>query len=269
MFLIMKITTHKYTMSKVNTELVDEGLFEAACQKFVHRVQGANGIGTLSEKTVHAVLKYYYCPDEAHHEVKIGDYVADACIDGEIYEIQSKAFHLLRGKLTEFLKEYDVTVIYPVAITKFLRYVDPDTGEITSPKKSSKKGSIYDVVPELYGIKGFLNNPRLHIVICFIEMEEYKLLDGYGKDRKHHATKTDRIPTKIIGEFRIEEVDDYLKLLPEGLPERFTNKDISLLSGYHVSYCQMLTNVLSSVGLIDKVGKVGNALLYEIGHAGR
>jgi len=35
------------------------------------------GIGTLSEKTVHAIFKDYYEPDEDHQEIPIENYVAD------------------------------------------------------------------------------------------------------------------------------------------------------------------------------------------------
>ena len=35
------------------------------------------GIGTLSEKTVHAVMKNYYAPDTDMHEILIENFVAD------------------------------------------------------------------------------------------------------------------------------------------------------------------------------------------------
>ena len=34
------------------------------------------GIGTLSEKTVHAVMKNYYAPDTDMHEIPIENFVA-------------------------------------------------------------------------------------------------------------------------------------------------------------------------------------------------
>ena len=40
-----------------------------------HKIQ--MGIGTLSEKTIHAVLKNYYEPNIDYHEVVIGKFVAD------------------------------------------------------------------------------------------------------------------------------------------------------------------------------------------------
>lgn len=97
---------------------IDQKLFSEACYKMIGALQGQNGIGTLREKTIHSVLKYYYAPDCTYHEIKIGPYVADICVDGEIYEVQTRNFNTMRGKLDYFLQEHDVTIIYPVAHTK-------------------------------------------------------------------------------------------------------------------------------------------------------
>ena len=272
------MTRLEYTKSKMNTDCIDEALFDKAIEKCTGREKGARGIGTLSEKTTHAVLKYYYVPDEFCHEIKVfpgsRDFVADACMDGEIYEIQSASFYTMKNKLTLFLKEHDVTIIYPVAFTKYLRYVDKETGEISEAKKSPNRGTVYDILPELYGIKSFLNNKRLHFIISFIEMEEYKLLDGFGKSKKIKATKTDRIPLKILGEMRIDKKRDFLNFLPgftDGkkqkdcpLPKQFTNKDVAELTGFYLSYAEYLTNILCSLHLIKNIGYNGRYKLYSL-----
>lgn len=271
------MTSYQYTLSKLYTDYIDEELFNKAIKENVSREKGADGIGTLSEKTVHAVLKYYYVPDKSCHEIKVikeEDFVADACIDGEIYEIQSKSFYTMKEKLKLFLKNHDVTIVYPVAITKYLKYVDIETGEIKGGRKSSKRGSVYDILTELYGIKELLNNKRLHFIISFIEMEEYKLLDGWSKDKKRGATKTDRIPTKIIGEIRINRKKDFLNFLPGyengkrlkdcSLPKEFTTRDIEKLTGFNIGYAQYLLNILGSIDLIENIGKSGRLKLYKI-----
>ena len=51
--------------------------FQAAKDKIIGVDRQRIGIGTLSEKTVHAVLKNYLQPDEDHHEIPIEGYVAD------------------------------------------------------------------------------------------------------------------------------------------------------------------------------------------------
>ena len=97
------------------------------------------GIGTLGEKAVHATLKYYFEPDPACHEVKCLGYVADVLRDDHIYEIQSKQWYRLQKKLEVFLKEYQVTVVYPVITRKEICWVDPETGEEVERRISPKQ----------------------------------------------------------------------------------------------------------------------------------
>ena len=70
------------------------------------------GIGTLSEKTVHAVMKNYYAPDTDMHEIPIENFVADIYNGQEIIEIQTRAFNKMRRKLDAFLPLYPVTIGY-------------------------------------------------------------------------------------------------------------------------------------------------------------
>lgn len=270
---------HEFTLSKINTQYLDEALFNKARSFIAGINKGSAGIGTYMEKGVHSLLKYYYVPDSDCHEVIIDDdrrFVADACKEGEIYEIQSKQFYKMRGKLEVFLKDHDVTIVYPIALTKRLIYIDPETGELSKPRISSKKGCLYDVVSELYSIKGFLDNPKLHFIMCFIEMDEYKLLDGWSKDKKKGATKTDRFATKILGEFRINEKRDLLTLLPgvkrtgkravksELLPKEFTSKDVAESSGCSQADAGILLNILCHIKLIEKTGKKGRSYTYKL-----
>lgn len=263
-----------FSQSKVQTDTIDTEAFEKALEIITSKSDRRNGVGTLSEKTVHAVLKYYYVPNESYHEVKMGSYVADALYDGEIYEIQSKSFYTMKPKLDYYLKDHEVTIIYPIPVNKTLYYINPETGEMSDKRLSSKKGKLYDIVPELYGIKEYLTNKKLHFILCFIDMDEYKILDGWSKDKKRGATKMDRTPTKILGEFRIDKKRDFLNLLPGyengkrqkdcPIPSEFTNKDIASLTGTHVSYAQILLNILCHLKLAYKIGTKGRCNLYSM-----
>ena len=62
-----------------------------------------NYIGTFYEKSLHAVLKNYYEPDEDKQEIPIENYVADIYADGQIIEIQTRNFNVTRDKLKAFL----------------------------------------------------------------------------------------------------------------------------------------------------------------------
>ena len=89
------------------------------------------GIGTLSEKTVHAVMKNYYAPDTDMHEIPIENFVADIYTGQEIIEIQTRQFNRMRGKLQAFLPLYPVTIIYPIPYEKWLIWIDEDSGELS------------------------------------------------------------------------------------------------------------------------------------------
>lgn len=259
-----KINTNKNSINISSTNNIDYDLFDRSCMEVIGRQQGANGIGTLSEKTVHAVLKYYYAPKEKYHEVRIGNYVADICREGEIFEIQTRNFNTLRSKLDCFLQDHDVTIVYPIANIKYLRWVNPDTGEILPPRKCPKKGNIYNIIPELYKIKYYLPNENLHFIMTFLDMEEYRMLDGWSKDKKKGATKTDKIPTGIAGEIRIDCKEDYLKFLPDDLPENFTSKDVAVCCKISIGLSGVLLHILHYLNLIERTGKKGNAYLYKI-----
>ena len=109
---------------------MDEKRFEEAKNKIIGKSKNREGIGTLKEKTVHAVLKYYYAPDEKMHEVPIGHYVADIYTGKAILEIQNGNFYKMRSKLDAFLKEYPVTIIYPIPHKKWIIWMDEETGEL-------------------------------------------------------------------------------------------------------------------------------------------
>ena len=104
--------------------------FAAAKERIIGKNRERNGIGTLSEKTVHAVLKNYYAPDETQHEIPVEGCVADIFNGKEIIEIQTRSFDRMRPKLERFLPLYPVTIVYPIPYCKHVFWIDEETGEI-------------------------------------------------------------------------------------------------------------------------------------------
>ena len=233
--------------------MVDGELFIQAKNIMLGKMQGEKGIGTMSEKSVHAVLKYYYAPDEAYHEVPIGRYVADTCVDGEIHEIQTRQFYRMNDKLSYFLDEgMEVNIVYPVSVENTIIWIDPTTGVVEKSRTTKTPKKIYKVFRELYGIRDLLENEHLHLKMALLKTEDYRLLDGYGPTKKKRATKTDKMPTEFKDEIVFEQLKDAAKLLPEELPEEFTVKDFE-----------------KATGLAKNDGSVGLLLLYRLGELDR
>ncbi len=243
--------------------IMDKQLFLQACDKVIGQQQGLNGIGTLGEKTVHSVLKYYLSPNYLNHEIKVGGFVADICTENEIIEVQTRNFDKLRRKLPMFLTFAPVTIVYPIPNIKWIRWVNPQTGEISPRRKSPKPGSPYSIFPELYKIKDYLVNPNLKLKIMMMDLEEYRFLDGWSTDKKKGSTRSDRIPTELIKELDIQGAAGYQLLIPEDLDYEFTARDYKKVSGQSIQVSRTALHVLNYIGTIERTGKKGNAYIYR------
>lgn len=254
---IMRIKQKKGTLGTMN-----QRLFQETCNQIVGQEESRSGIGTLKEKTLHKVLKYYYEPDVSYHEKRKHGFVADILRENEVIEIQTRSFDKLRRKLDVFLEGGPVTIVYPVPHTKWIQWIDEETGEVTKRRKSPKQGSPYEIVAELYKIKCYLNNENLRFIIPLIDMEESRLLNGWSLDRKKGSTRQERIPLELKEEVRIECRRDFCKLIPDGLQKVFTAKDYEKAAKVSIQKARTALNVLAYVEVVEKVGKRGNTILY-------
>lgn len=242
--------------------LPDTNSFKNACATILEQKPRMGGIGTLGEKALHAVIKQYLEPDGSKHEAKLKSFVVDIYSEDHIYEIQTREFNKLRAKLSALLPCHGITIVYPIPAKKWLLWIDPDSGELSKPRLSPKQGNVYECFYELYKIKPFLLNPNLSVLILLIDMQEYRLLNGWSEDRKRGSRRNDRIPLCLIQELFISGPLDYGKLLPEGLSETFTSADYAKAALVSRGKAQTALNVLSYLNIIMLCGKQGRLNLY-------
>ncbi|MEG1847459.1 MAG: hypothetical protein RR238_03210 [Lachnospiraceae bacterium] len=207
----------------------DKMLFRQACDKIIGETHLRQGIGTLREKTVHAVLKYYLVPKEEYHEIPCAGFVADILFEGEIIEIQTANFDKLRKKLAVFLEQYEVTIVYPIPAQKWVMWINEETGEITPKRKSPKRGTYYHAFKELYKIKPYLTHKRLHLRLLLLDMEEYRLLNGWSEDKKRGSVRFERIPIALQGDITIALPSDYRMFVRRCFLFRLPRRTISVL----------------------------------------
>ena len=224
-----------------------------------------NRITTYMERSLHASLKKRFCSDEAMHEIKIGRFVADACDGKTIFEIQTGNFSPLTKKLNFYIEntDYDIVVVRPIAKNRRIFWLDEDGALQKAPRLSSRHENIACGVADLYYIKEFLSNERVSFCFPIMEIDEVRLLDGYGKQKKIRATSVDRIAGEIYEIKYINGVEDIkneiFPLLPDG---SFTRKELSQglkLSGLKLWSAQKLLTRLE----ILSVKKEGQKLIFE------
>lgn len=223
-----------------------------------------HGIGMQSEKTLHAVLKAFKDPDEDHHEIPVGNYIADICHDGKIIEIQTAHMDAMRAKLACFLQNYPVRIVYPIPAGKWIIWVDPQTGDLLQRNRSPIRGSFYHAFRELYRIRPFLRERNLSLELLLIDIDEYRLLDGWSRDRKRGSHRYDRIPLRLQDRLVLSCPEDYRQLIPEGLPEIFTSADFAAAVRFRKTGFSTVLLLLTELGAVERTGKKGNAWLYRV-----
>ncbi len=217
-------------------------------------VPAGGGIGTLGEKLLHRIIKFYLESDESRHEVPVGPYVADICSEGKITEVQTGHFYPLIRKLDYYLGKYRVEIVHPLLSSIQLNWVDPESGEVVSRRRSNKRESIFDAARELYVLRNYLEKAGLSFRFLLLEVSDYRLLDGYGRDRKKRATRYERLPLRLADEIYIGGSPDYACLLPEQLTGEFTSQDYSKTARVRIDTARMALNLLERAGVCEMTG---------------
>ncbi len=117
---------------------------------------------------------------------------------------------------------------------------------------------------ELYRIRNYLLRDGLHLKLVLLDMEEYRLLNGWSRDKKKGSTRFDRIPTRIVEEVSIDCPQDYMQFVPYDLEEPFTFREFAGKAHIRPALAQSALPILMDAGVVERVGKKGRAYLYRV-----
>lgn len=247
------------------TTVVNRARFVNICYMHNRAKDNGEGIGTLNEKRIHIVLKDYFDPDRAHHEIPHKGYIADIKNDDGIIEIQTGALNPLFAKLEAFLPDSRVTLVHPLMKKKTVSWIDPKTGDISPKHLSPRHETPFDGLLELYNIRSHLCSHNLHIRFPLIEIDEYRFRDGWSRDKKRGSHRYDRIPIQLFDIVSIDSPLDYKTLyLPEALEnEEFTTTDFAEAAHVGRKSSYSAVTVLTAANVLEKCGKKGRSFLYR------
>ncbi|MBE6620787.1 MAG: hypothetical protein E7625_05440 [Ruminococcaceae bacterium] len=266
--------------------------FAAMCEAERHsdRPAEGTGIGTYKEKRLHALLKDFYTPERARQEVRLEEdmlnsayadltdaatrrardrYVADILTDeGEIIEIQTGGLYPLTKKLHFYLcaTKLRVTVVHPICAIKHMRWMDPETGELSPLRRSPKRGKARDVARELYWLLPYLAEPRFRLVLPLIEVEEIRLQNGWGREGKRGSERYDRFAMSLCDEVVLSSPSDYATLFlppPEALPAPFTAAEYAKATGIRGMATYTALRMLTELRYLAPAAPRGRAGTWE------
>lgn len=229
----------------------------AEAMRLAMRDAGGKGIGTMREKSLHLMLKYYFAPDSSTHEKPIGKYTADALTADGVIEIQTRGLARLKPKLDAFLPDYSVTVVYPIAANTMLCRVD-ENGELLSVRKSPKHETLYTAMDEIYSLRDYLMRENFHLRVVSLDIHAY-ILDGAKKRER----RLDREPTALNCIWTLDTPEDFRACLPE-LPAAFSAKELAEELRIPVVTAREYINILNKMGVAACCKTQNRAKIWEI-----
>lgn len=224
-------------------------------------------IGTLNEGSVHDALKRRYAEGgsgEAELEVPIDGFVADVVRDGRLFEIQTSGFSRLKRKLPPLLDHHRVTLVHPIAEVRHIVKLPKEEDGETTRRRSPRRGAVVDAFRELVYMPTLLEHPNLTLDVVLTEEEEYRVFDGRRGRRRKGWVVVERRLLDVRETVTIERMADLFALLARELPDQFTTADLAAAMrrprrlGQQAAYC------LYACGVVDIVGKKGNAIVYAL-----
>lgn len=220
-----------------------------------------SGVGTLNEKSLHAQLKNWYAQPGDRFEVPLDGYVIDMIRGDHLIEIQTRNFSAMKTKLDRLTRDHQVTVVHPIAVTKWLnKLTDPPTNR----RKSPKRGHIFDIFGEVVYLPHLIDRPNLTIEVALIEEQEDRVFDAKRERRRRRGWVTEeRHLLQVLDTHRFESSADYAKLLPV-MPDEFTTAMIAECASVSRRSAQQAAYCLRKMGAIGMTGKDGNSVVYRL-----
>ena len=230
-------------------------------EAIVYTVEQA-GININNEKSLHSSIKQWYAVPGDRLEVKVDKYIIDLVREDSLIEIQTRNFSAIGNKLRALVLYNKVTLVHPIAIEKYIVIVE-GSNNIISRRKSPKKGKLVDLFNELIRIPDLIDEENFVLEILMTKEEEIRCKDGKGSWRRKGISIVDRKLVEVVEKVTFREGKDFLRFLPEDLPENFTNKELAKTLKITVYKARKVTYCLRKMKLIKEVGKSRNELIFE------
>ncbi len=223
----------------------------------------ANHIGTLAEQSLHAALKRWYAQPGDRLEASVDGYVIDLVRRDLLIEIQTGGFSRIKRKLLDLVERHPVRLVYPITRQKWVVRQSEDGSEVLGRRKSPVRGVPADLFRELVSFPKLVCRPHFQLELVFVLEEEVRRQDGKGSWRRRGWSIHDRRLLAVEERVSLPYPGGYQALVPPDLPQPFTSRDLGEALGLRRRLAGQMAYCLRKMGVLDVVGKQGNAYLYE------
>jgi hypothetical protein len=216
----------------------------------------------MNEFSLHSEIKKAYSLPGDQFEVRLGNYIVDILRENLVIEVQTKNFSALKEKLQVLTENHQVRLVYPLPENKWVTYVTKDHIVLNS-RKSPRKGRLTDLFRELVMIPQFIGEANFSLEVLLVDEEEVRCDDGRGSWRRRGVSIIERKLLKVNNRILFQTKADYLKMLPEGLNQLFTNRELAKLANISLRTARQITYCLRKGEVVRLAGKNGMALVFQ------
>ncbi len=223
------------------------------------------GINLYSEHSLHDQVKRSLAGPGDRLEASVAGRVVDlAKEDGEVVEVQTRNLAALLPKVRAFSGAgIRVRVVHPVPELLHILRRDPESGKILSRRKSPKRGDVWRVFDELVKAPGLIARPGVSVEALLVHATEIRVRDGTGSWRRRGDRTEDRILDAVVGGACWETAEDWLSILPPGLPPPWSSESLGRALGLPPPRARKILYCLARAGLLEEAGRSGRRKLYR------
>lgn len=224
-----------------------------------------SGINLYSEHSLHDQVKRRLAGPGDRLEAIVDGRVVDLLrADGEIVEIQTRNLSALLPKVRTFAAGgRRVRVVHPIAELLRIRRRDPQSGGLVSERKSPKHGDSWSLFDELVRAPDLIALPGVTVEALLVQATEVRVRDGTGSWWRRGDKTEDRILDRILGGGCWETPEDWLSLIPEGLPPPWSSETLGGALGISPVRARKVLYSLARAGLLEETGRSGRRKLYR------
>ena len=221
-----------------------------------------NGINIYNEKSLHADLKQWYAQPDDQLEVRVDGYIIDLVREDLLVEIQTGSFSPLKRKLARLVTGHRVRLVYPIPLEKWIVTLPPVEDQPYRRRKSPKRGRWEHVFTQLVYIPALLEHENFSLEVLLTHEEEVRR-PVLKKHRRHKGWVTvERRLLKVVDRRMFNTPSELAEMVPEGLPETFTVRDLAKATSQPVWLARKMIYCLREMGMITACGRKGQAYLY-------
>lgn len=227
------------------------------------RASPPRSIATRREGPLHAALKTWYAEVGDREEVPLVGRQIDLVRGDLLIEIQTGGFASIRTKLAALLEDYDVRVVHPVPVAKWIVRAEGDDLRPLGRTKARKKGRLEDAFEQLVSLPTLLAHPRFSFEVVLTHEEEVRRHEPGRARRRKGWVIVERRLIGVVGRRLLQGRADWRALLPPGLPAPFTTADLAETLKVSQDLAQKMVYCLRQVAAVEATGKIGNAITYR------